>query len=142
MLGNNACRPYILPEVYSSAFTEAAEDEQIRPKAILFIKMVGAKHVPKMDIISQSDPYVRYLASQLLLSNDEFCEFVNACILFVQRSGGDNSKAVLPEKASADSLCGILHSSEHRRRTTMQTQPGMKASSFWYMTLKDRWAVC
>lgn len=52
-------RPYILPEVYSSAFTEAAEDEQIRPKAILFIKMIGAKHVPKMDIISQSDPYVR-----------------------------------------------------------------------------------
>ena len=53
------CRPYILPEVYSAPFTEAAEDEQIRPKAILFIKMIGAKHVPKMDIISQSDPYVR-----------------------------------------------------------------------------------
>jgi len=53
------CRPYILPERYSVPFTEAAEEEEARPKAILFLKFVGAKDVPKMDHFSQSDPYVR-----------------------------------------------------------------------------------
>jgi hypothetical protein len=55
-------RPYILPERYSVPFTDAAEEEEARPKAILFLKFVGAKNVPKMDLFSQSDPYVRSLS--------------------------------------------------------------------------------
>lgn len=37
---------------------ENAEVEDLRPKGILFVKVVEASNVPKMDLFSPSDPYV------------------------------------------------------------------------------------
>lgn len=55
----SGCRPYILPERYMLPFSEAAENEGLRPSAILLVTMMQAVNVPKMDIFSASDPYCR-----------------------------------------------------------------------------------
>lgn len=49
----------MLPEKFKLPFSKAAEDEALRPEAILLVQAVKARHVPKMDLFSQSDPYLR-----------------------------------------------------------------------------------
>ena len=43
--------------------------EDLRPKGILFVKLIEAKHVPKMDVFSQSDAYVRYPSACIGISH-------------------------------------------------------------------------
>ena len=53
------CRPYILPERYTVSFTDDGNAEELRPKGILFVKLLEAVNVPRMDLFSDSDPYAR-----------------------------------------------------------------------------------
>ena len=53
------CRPYILPERYTVSFTDDGNAEELRPKGILFVKVIEAVDVPRMDLFSDSDPYAR-----------------------------------------------------------------------------------
>ncbi|BDA48413.1 Synaptotagmin-2 [Coccomyxa sp. Obi] len=51
-------RPYVLPDQYTVQLTDSALGIQT-PKGILFVKLLEAEHVPKMDVLSKSDPYVK-----------------------------------------------------------------------------------
>ena len=53
------CRPYVLPERYTVSFTDDGNAEELRPKGILFVKLIEAVDVPRMDLFSESDPYGR-----------------------------------------------------------------------------------
>ncbi len=53
-----AHRPYVLPDKYVVQCTDAGLGVET-PKGILFVKLLEAEHVPKMDVLSKSDPYVK-----------------------------------------------------------------------------------
>ncbi len=53
-----AHRPYVLPDKYVVPFTDAGLGIET-PTGILFVKLLEAEHVPKMDVLSKSDPYVK-----------------------------------------------------------------------------------
>ncbi|EIE27751.1 hypothetical protein COCSUDRAFT_45975 [Coccomyxa subellipsoidea C-169] len=51
-------RPYVLPDKYVVQLMEGAMGFET-PKGIVFVKLLEAEHVPKMDMLSKSDPYVK-----------------------------------------------------------------------------------
>lgn len=50
-------RPYVLPDKYVVKLTDA-ELGVDPPQGILFVKLIEASNVPRMDMLSKSDPYV------------------------------------------------------------------------------------
>ena len=54
-------RPYVLPDKYIIRMTDAELGVE-RPKGFLFVKLIEAENVPKMDLLSKSDPYVKYVS--------------------------------------------------------------------------------
>ena len=57
-----ACRPYVLPERYIVPLVPGDYNTIDRPRGMLFVTVVSAHNVPKMDWFNGSDPYVRYKA--------------------------------------------------------------------------------
>ena len=55
--GCRGCRPYVLPDKYVVKLTDAELGVE-PPKGILFVKLIEASNVPRMDMLSKSDPYV------------------------------------------------------------------------------------
>ena len=55
--GCHGYRPYVLPDKYVVKLTDA-ELGVDPPKGILFVKLIEASNVPRMDMLSKSDPYV------------------------------------------------------------------------------------
>lgn len=55
-----ACRPYVLPERYVVPLVPGDYNTIDRPRGMLFVTVVSAQNVPKMDWFNGSDPYVRY----------------------------------------------------------------------------------
>ena len=70
------CRPYILPERFFLPFTEAATREELKPEAILLVTIKQAKNVPKMDVLSASDPYIRQAILETLYDFLVLCHSV------------------------------------------------------------------
>ena len=52
-----AYRPYVLPDKYVLKLTDAELGVET-PKGILFVRLLEATNVPRMDMLSKSDPYV------------------------------------------------------------------------------------
>ena len=50
-------RPYVLPDKYVVKLTDAELGVE-PPQGILFVKLIEASNVPRMDMLSKSDPYV------------------------------------------------------------------------------------
>ena len=49
-------RPYVLPDKYVVPLTDSELGIQM-PKGILFVHLLEAEHVPRMDLLGKSDPY-------------------------------------------------------------------------------------
>lgn len=54
------CRPYVLPDHYTIPLVPGDFNQVERPCGMLFVTVVSAANVPKMDWFNGSDPYVRY----------------------------------------------------------------------------------
>jgi hypothetical protein len=54
-------RPYVLPDKYIVRLTESDLGIEM-PKGVLFVKLMEAENVPKMDVLSKSDPYCKCAA--------------------------------------------------------------------------------
>lgn len=52
-------RPYVLPERYVWPLVEGDLGSIDQPAGMLFVTVVKATGVPKMDFLSKSDPYVQ-----------------------------------------------------------------------------------
>jgi hypothetical protein len=59
-LAGSVCpnRPYVLPDKYTVQLTDADLGIET-PKGILFLQLLEAEHVPRMDLLSKSDPYCK-----------------------------------------------------------------------------------
>ena len=57
MMYSACCRPYVLPDKYTLKLTDAELGIET-PKGILFVTLIEASNVPRMDFLSKSDPYV------------------------------------------------------------------------------------
>lgn len=57
----NVYRPYVLPDKYVVQLKEGDLGFQT-PKGIIFVKLLEAENVPRMDMLSKSDPYVKCVA--------------------------------------------------------------------------------
>lgn len=55
------CRPYVLPDHYTIPLVPGDFNQVDRPCGMLFVTVVSAINVPKMDWFNGSDPYVRYV---------------------------------------------------------------------------------
>ena len=55
------CRPYVLPDHYTIPLVPGDFNQIERPCGMLFVTVVSAVNVPKMDWFNGSDPYVRYI---------------------------------------------------------------------------------
>lgn len=49
-------RPYVLPDKYVVPLTDSDLGIQV-PKGILFVHLLEAQNVPRMDLFNKSDPY-------------------------------------------------------------------------------------
>ncbi|KAL4853047.1 Synaptotagmin-2 [Chlorella vulgaris] len=58
LVRDSLLQPFVLPEKYVIPFQEANSPEFERPRALLQVQVVEAKHVPRMDLLSRSDPYL------------------------------------------------------------------------------------
>ena len=58
------CRPYVLPERYVIPLVPGDYNMIDRPRGMLFVTVISAHNVPKMDWFNGSDPYVRYAAPE------------------------------------------------------------------------------
>lgn len=54
------CRPYVLPDHYTIPVVPGDYNAIDKPRGMLFVTIISAKHVPKMDWFNGSDPYVWY----------------------------------------------------------------------------------
>jgi len=54
------CRPYVLPDHYTIPVVPGDYNAIDKPRGMLFVTIISAKNVPKMDWFNGSDPYVRY----------------------------------------------------------------------------------
>ncbi len=86
------CRPYVLPDHYTIPVVPGDYNAIDKPRGMLFVTIMSAKNVPKMDWFNGSDPYVRYTTkcnycifltghmpanwSHVLLACDDTCDFV------------------------------------------------------------------
>ncbi|GAB4814906.1 hypothetical protein N2152v2_001952 [Parachlorella kessleri] len=52
-------RPYVLPEKYDIPFTDAGQGGYERPRGLLDVRVIEAAHVPRLDILTASDPFVK-----------------------------------------------------------------------------------
>ena len=53
------CRPYVLPDHYTIPVVPGDYNAIDKPRGMLFVTVISAKNVPKMDWFNGSDPYVR-----------------------------------------------------------------------------------
>lgn len=53
------CRPYVLPDHYTVPVVPGDFNAIDKPRGMLFVTIISAKNVPKMDWFNGSDPYVR-----------------------------------------------------------------------------------
>ena len=71
LTGAAKCRPYVLPDHYTIPLVPGDFNQIEKPRGMLFVTIISAANVPKMDWFNGSDPYVRYacllLACLLLL---------------------------------------------------------------------------
>lgn len=51
-------RPYVLPDKYVVPLTDSPLGIQT-PRGILFVHLLEAEGVPRMDLLSKSDPYCK-----------------------------------------------------------------------------------
>jgi hypothetical protein len=51
-------RPYVLPDSYVVPLTDSPLGIQ-PPRGILFVHLLEAEGVPRMDLLSKSDPYCK-----------------------------------------------------------------------------------
>ncbi|CAL5224210.1 g6855 [Coccomyxa viridis] len=56
-IASTVLRPYVLPDKYVLKLTDAELGIET-PKGILFVTLIEASNVPRMDFLSKSDPYV------------------------------------------------------------------------------------
>ena len=52
-------RPYVLPERYTFPLVDAQNFGIEMPQGMLFVKLIEATGVPRMDLFSKSDPFVK-----------------------------------------------------------------------------------
>ncbi len=55
-----ALRPYIFPEGFVYRLADVRGADQERAQGLLTLRVVEAVNVPRMDLFSAGDPYVRY----------------------------------------------------------------------------------
>ena len=53
------CRPYVLPERYTFPLVDAQNFGIEMPQGMLFVKLIEATGIPRMDLLSKSDPFVK-----------------------------------------------------------------------------------
>ena len=53
------CRPYVLPERYTIPLVDAQNFGIEMPQGMLFVKLIEATGIPRMDLFSKSDPFVK-----------------------------------------------------------------------------------
>ena len=61
------CRPYVLPERLVIPLVPGDYNMIDRPRGMLFVTVVSAQNVPKMDWFNGSDPYVRLASLKVQL---------------------------------------------------------------------------
>ena len=77
MTGAAKCRPYVLPDHYTIPLVPGDFNQIEKPRGMLFVSIISAANVPKMDWFNGSDPYVRYAC---LLLADLYSCCLQACI--------------------------------------------------------------
>ena len=74
------CSPYVLPEHYIIPVIPGDFNQVERPRGMLFVTIVSAKNVPKMDWFNGSDPYVRYTSNMMVCCTDVPATCTTQCI--------------------------------------------------------------
>ena len=53
------CRPYVLPESFVLPLVDSSDLGIEKPQGMVFVNLIEATDVPKMDLFSQSDGFVK-----------------------------------------------------------------------------------
>ena len=53
-------RPYVLPQAFVYPLVDSTHLGIEKPEGMVFVKLIEATNVPRMDLFSESDPYVKW----------------------------------------------------------------------------------
>ncbi|KAK9807354.1 hypothetical protein WJX73_005591 [Symbiochloris irregularis] len=56
---DNVLRPFVLPQAFVYPLVDSAHLGIEKPEGMVFVKLIEATNVPRMDLFSDSDPYVK-----------------------------------------------------------------------------------